>query len=205
MAVSITTKRGDSGETDLLFGGRAAKSHPRLQAVGEVDELNAALGLVRVHISQPDLIAAVPRFQEQLVGLMGLLSAGPENHQRYEAQGFQSLTAENLSELDRSCNCLEELFPDGFRDWSMPGSRGGAGSAFLELARCVCRRAERAVIALPVPDQPLNAHLLPWLNRFSDWLWLAARAEEKFQGIGSAPAPGKAPLQHLADELPAVP
>ena len=180
MGMSITTKRGDAGETDLLFGGRVGKAHPRLHAVGEVDELNAALGLVRVHVQLSSIRDTVARAQGDLVALMGLLSAGPENAARYEKQGFQGLGADALECLSDECTAIESVFVGGFTDWSMPGAKGGAGAAWLELARCICRRAERAVVALPPEDLPLNPHLVPWLNRLSDFLWLAARLEEKY-------------------------
>ena len=182
MGMSITTKRGDEGKTDLLFGGRVGKSHPRLHAVGEVDELNAALGLVRVHAKTAALREIVVRAQQDLVALMGLLSAGPEHAERYAVQGFKGLGAESVERVTAESAALEATFPEGFHGWSMPGERGGAGAAWLELARCICRRAERAVSALPPEDQPGNPHLIPWLNRLSDLLWLAARVEEQHVG-----------------------
>lgn len=179
MSRSITTKRGDAGQTDLLLGGRVGKAHPRLHAVGEVDELNAALGLVRVQVRTPELRETVARAQQDLVALMGLLSAGPESAQRYESQGFKSVGPEQVARISAEAAELEARFPEGFRGWSMPGEKGGAGAAWLEMARCICRRAERAVAALPEEDQPVNPSVLPWLNRFSDLLWLAARVEEQ--------------------------
>ena len=179
MGPSITTKRGDGGKTDLLFGGRVGKAHPRLHAVGEVDELNSALGLVRVHLTNDRLREIAAGAQRDLVALMGLLSAGPEHAQRYAAQGFQELGMDAVARLTAEAATLEAEFPDGFHDWSMPGDKGGAGAAWLELARCICRRAERAVAALPDEDQPGNENIIPWLNRLSDLLWLAARVEER--------------------------
>ena len=179
MKMSITTKRGDAGETDLLFGGRVGKAHPRLHAVGEVDELNAALGLVRVHVQDVAIRKIAAQAQQDLVALMGILSAGPEHAGRYESQGFRNLGATEVERMSAEAAGLEAHFPEGFHGWSMPGDKGGAGSAWLEMARCICRRAERAVNALPSADQPPNPHLIPWLNRLSDLLWLAARVEEK--------------------------
>jgi cob(I)alamin adenosyltransferase len=179
MPPSITTRRGDAGQTDLLFGGRVAKSHPRLQAVGDVDELNAALGLVRVHVRTPELSAMAARAQEDLVALMGMLASGPEHAARYAAQGFPVLSGEAVSRLTAEAAELESHFPEGFGGWSTPGERGGAGAAWLEMARCVCRRAERSVTALDSADLPEGSHIPPWLNRLSDLLWLAARVEER--------------------------
>ena len=84
-----------------------------------------------------------------------------------------------MERISAEANELEGEFPEGFRGWSMPGDKGGAGAAWLEMARCICRRAERAVASLPEEDQPPNPTVLPWLNRLSDLLWLAARVEEK--------------------------
>lgn len=176
---SITTKRGDAGETDLLFGGRVGKSHPRLQAVGDLDELNAALGLVRVHTLTPELRAIAARAQHDLVAMMGLLAAGPENSERYAKQGFPGIGAESVERLTTEAAALEARFPEGFRHWSTPGEKGGTGAAWLEMARCICRRAERSAAALPPEDFPANPCILPWLNRLSDLLWLAARVEEQ--------------------------
>lgn len=181
MPTSITTRRGDAGQTDLLFGGRVGKSHPRLQAVGDVDELNAALGLVRVHVRTPELVALAARAQTDLVALMGMLASGPEHAARYVAQGFPVVGGESVDRLTAEASSLEARFPDGFGGWSTPGEKGGAGAAWLEMARCVCRRAERSVTALGAEDFPENPHVLPWLNRLSDLLWLAARVEEQQQ------------------------
>ena len=179
MPVSITTKRGDGGKTDLLFGGRVGKAHPRLHVIGEVDELNAALGLVRVHVKNPALRDIATRAQQDLIALMGLLSAGPEHAARYASQGFKGLGTDAVDRLTAESAALEAEFPNGFHGWSMPGDKGGAGAAWLEMARCICRRAERAVAALPEADHLGNDNIIPWLNRFSDLLWLAARVEEK--------------------------
>ncbi|MES2708154.1 MAG: cob(I)yrinic acid a,c-diamide adenosyltransferase [Verrucomicrobiota bacterium] len=179
MPPSITTKRGDAGRTDLLFGGRVGKCHPRLQAVGDLDELNAALGLARVHTLTPELRAVAARAQHDLVAMMGLLAAGPENAERYSGQGFPGIGLESVERLTVEASTLEAQFPDSFHHWSTPGEKGGAGAAWLEMARCVCRRAERSVTALPPEDFPANPHILPWLNRLSDLLWLAARVEEQ--------------------------
>ncbi len=176
--MSITTKRGDAGVTDLLFGGRVGKAHPRLHAVGEADELCAALGLVRVHVKTDAVREIAARAQQDLIALMGLLSAGPEHAERYAEQGFQGLEIGAVARLTAEATMLESEFPDGFRGWSTPGEKGGAGAAWLEMARCICRRAERTVAALPPEDQPSNEHVIPWLNRLSDLLWLAARVEE---------------------------
>jgi len=107
-----------------------------------------------------------------------MLSAGGENAARYGAAGFRGLDQSSLDCLTAEGASLEAEFPDGFRTWSVPGASGSAAGAWLELARTVCRRAERSAAALlaqiPPPDPVISA----WLNRLSDVLWLAARCEE---------------------------
>ena len=176
---SITTKRGDAGRTSFLFGETADKSHPRLAAVGDIDELNAALGVVRLYVKDPEVAGIVPRAQADLVAIMGMLSAGPENAERYATAGFQRITAEHTARLTAEAASLESRFPEGFHHWSTPGASGSAGEAWLEMARGICRRAERAVVALPPDDLSVNPDIIPWLNRLSDLLWLAARVEEE--------------------------
>ena len=82
-AMSITTQRGDAGETELMFGRRVAKTHPEVAAFGEVDEFNAALGLARVFSTREPVTAALAARQAELIGLMGELATAPEDRDRY--------------------------------------------------------------------------------------------------------------------------
>ena len=171
---SITTKRGDDGSTGLLFGNRVPKCDARIAAAGEADELNAALGLARVHLMRADIREIIARAQHDLVGLMGMISAGRSAMDRYAAQGFRMVTASETERLGAEVVMLESEFTNGFSGWSTPGADRRPAPAWLEMARCVCRRAERAVVGLDdAPD-----HVVPWLNRLSDLLWLCARCEE---------------------------
>ena len=175
--MSITTRKGDTGQTRLLFGAAVGKAHPVIHAVGDVDELNAVLGLARLQVKRGDVRDIIARAQEDLVALMGQLSAGADGAARYAEQGFRQLTQHSLDRVTQEASALEAEFPGGFRTWSVPGAAGDTGSAWLELARCVCRRAERsAAAAQEEGDAPLA---LAWLNRLSDLLWLAARCEER--------------------------
>ena len=173
--MSITTKHGDAGQTRLIFGQPVGKSHPAIAAVGEVDELNAVLGLARLHVQRPDVQQIIARAQHDLVALMGQLSAGPENAARYEENGFRSIGESEVARLTAEGTALESEFPDGFKTWSVPGASGNPASTWLELARCVARRAERAAGTLHPAPTPV---VLAWLNRFSDVLWLCAQVEE---------------------------
>ena len=176
--MSITTKHGDTGHTRLIFGQGVGKDHPAIAAVGDADELNAVLGLARLHVRRVDVREIMARAQEDIVGLMGMLSAGGKNAERYAAAGFRCLDQSSLDYLTAAGETLEAEFPDGFRTWSVPGASGNTGSAWLELARTVCRRAERSAAALLHESPALDPVIAAWLNRLSDVLWLAARCEE---------------------------
>ena len=178
--MSITTKRGDDGVTDLLLAGRVSKDDARLNAVGDVDELNAALGLARLHVLREDLRGIIVRAQHDLVALMGQLSSGPENADQYAAMGFRALGECEVIRVTAEAAALEAEFPDGFKGWSTPGAAGLHGAAWLEMARTVCRRAERSTMVAYHGQMATDlGPVMRWLNRMSDLLWLAARAEEK--------------------------
>ena len=95
-AVSIITGRGDNGETDLLFGRRISKSALRIEVLGSIDELNAALGMARANASEPDWIAIIDTIQEKLIGLMGQMATLPEDRDRYLKAGFPLIAGEDV-------------------------------------------------------------------------------------------------------------
>ncbi len=174
--MSIATRRGDGGETDLLFGARVGKGSERIQALGDVDELNAALGLLRVHAQDVRTVEVSARVQSWLIGLMGELATPPGGEERYAASHSQITTAEQVEWLDDWVTRLEaEKFK--FEGWVLPGAAGARGGAFADHARAVCRRAERSVAALAEPVS--NPEVLRFLNRLSDVLWLLARVEDR--------------------------
>ncbi|HWB06288.1 MAG TPA: cob(I)yrinic acid a,c-diamide adenosyltransferase [Verrucomicrobiales bacterium] len=177
--MSITTKLGDSGSTRLIFGRSVGKDHPAIAAVGDADELDAVLGLARLHVQRQDIVRIIARAQEDIVAVMGQLSAGSEDAARYHEKGFRGMDQTAVDRLTAEGAALEAEFPNGFHTWSVPGATGVAGSAWLELARCVCRRAERSVVVLMTVDPALDPVIPAWLNRLSDVLWLCARCEEQ--------------------------
>lgn len=177
--MSITTKQGDSGTTRLIFGRPVGKDHPAITAVGDADELNAILGLARLHVRRSDVVAIIARAQEDLVGLMGQLSAGGADAGRYREKGFRCVEQKSVDRLTAEGEALEAEFSGGFHTWSVPGASGNHGSTWLELARCVCRRAERSVTNLMCTDFAPEPAIQAWLNRLSDVLWLCAQCEGK--------------------------
>lgn len=171
-AVSIVTKTGDSGTTALMFNRRVPKSHPRVEAGGSVDELNAALGLARATADYAFIRDHVLGFQKDLIILMGELATLPEDLPRLAPAGFSVVTPALTMKLDELVKQVEaqKLSP---ADWALPG--GTVNSAALDFARTVCRRAERGVSALQEAGQLQNPEIVVYLNRLSDTLWLLAR------------------------------
>jgi cob(I)alamin adenosyltransferase len=170
--MSIATKTGDAGHTGLMFNRRVSKCHPRVEAYGTVDELNAALGLARASATHAFVREQLLAIQRDLVVVMGELATLPEDQPRYRRDGFPVVT----SELTARCDALVE-YVEGqgltFQGWAMPGQ--DAASAALEWARTTCRRAERRVCALHERGELPNPEILAYLNRLADALWLLAR------------------------------
>jgi cob(I)alamin adenosyltransferase len=174
--MSIVTKTGDQGNTGLMYNRRVPKSHPRVEACGAVDELNAALGLARAAAQQPFIQENLLLIQKVLVTLMGELGVATEDRPRYLKDGFPLLTPELTAKLDQLVKEIETQ-QITFKDWVMPGSN--LASAALDFSRTACRRAERSVSALNQAGDLQNPELLVYLNRLSDLLWLFARWTER--------------------------
>ena len=173
-AMSITTKRGDKGFTDLLFGGKVSKGDPQIEALGAVDELNANLGIARV-LLDGEIAKAVDQIQEWLVTLMGELAMPFGKEIEYEKAGFGRISTTEIQWLEDWSASIEK--EEKFKGWLRPGERGGELSARVHLARTVARRAERR--SWDVVDEVASAEVRIFLNRLSDALWLLASASEK--------------------------
>ena len=151
--MSIATKTGDDGTTALLFGRRVAKTDPRIAANGAVDELNAALGMVRATVAEPFVTDAVLAIQKELVLLMGELAVLPEDRERYAAGGFHFVEKAMVDSLTARVDDLEKNHHISYHGWATPGAT--LGSAALDLARTVCRRAGEWRNP-PLPQPPLR-------------------------------------------------
>ena len=173
--MSIVTKTGDQGTTGLMYNRRVSKCHPRVEAYGCVDELNAAMGVARA--TAPDNFARTNllAIQKDLVTLMGELATAVDDLPRYVKDGFSLVTPELTAKLDELVKELEAQKID-FKGWATPGAN--ARAAALDMARTVCRRAERRVCALHEAGQLQNAEIIVYLNRLADLLWLFARRAE---------------------------
>ncbi|HSP44449.1 MAG TPA: cob(I)yrinic acid a,c-diamide adenosyltransferase, partial [Chthoniobacterales bacterium] len=183
--MSIATKTGDEGETSLMYGRRVPKTDPRVDAYGCVDELNAALGLARASASSPFLTEEILGVQKELIVVMGELATAREDLDRYSRDGFQSTSSTMTARLTASVDDLEKNKLGKFKDWSIPGNT--MNSAALDLARTICRRAERRVAALMDAEAGFNREILRYLNRLSDLCWLLARYAEQLPGDFDSP------------------
>jgi cob(I)alamin adenosyltransferase len=175
-AMSIITGRGDSGETDLLFNRRIAKTSLRIEALGAVDELNATLGLARAATCDASFISLIDALQQRLFGLMGELACLPQDSPRYAEKPYQTLTPADLEWLVETAR-EHEARGIRFTHWATPGAEGSLARAGLDLARTVARRAERAVLALHESGETVPETIRLFFNRLSDCLWILARVE----------------------------
>ena len=174
--MKIYTKTGDAGETSLFDGSRVSKTDLRVDAYGEVDELNACLGAARSACQDADLRDALAAIQQQLFAV-GARLADPSVKiaERVTKAGVREADVEGLEQLiDR----LETELPP-LRRFILPG--GGEAGAWLHVSRTVCRRAERRVIGLGAgAAEPI---VVRYLNRLSDLLFVMARAANHRQGV----------------------
>lgn len=172
--MKIYTKTGDAGETALFGGGRVPKSDRRVASYGDVDELNAWLGVACARIADGPVREAIERVQGDLF-VLGAILATP-NPARRRGQKFV-LDTDRIAALEREIDGWEaELRP--LASFILPG--GGPAGSLLHAARATCRRAERAIVALDADDLPDT--VLPYVNRLSDWLFVCARWVNRLEG-----------------------
>ncbi len=174
--MSITTKRGDDGETDLMFGRRIAKTSLRFAALGSVDELNSALGLARAADSEGKHTEIIDRVQKLLFGLMGELACLPEDRDKYAENGYSALTEADVNWITDTSAEIEKSGPN-LTHWAVPGAEGSMAKAHLDYARSVSRRAERDVLIFHEEGGEVPRLIRVFLNRISDFLWILARRE----------------------------
>ncbi len=170
--MSIATKNGDDGTTALMYDRRVPKTHPRIEACGAVDELNAALGVARPSAKHDFVRNNLLVIQKDLIVLMGELCVQPEDLPRYVKDGHSLVTPVMTATLNALVREIEaqNVSP---KSWATPGAT--PPGAALDLARTICRRAERRVCALKETGELKNAEIVVYLNRLSDLLWLFAR------------------------------
>ena len=179
MSMKIYTRTGDEGDTALFGGGRVGKDHPRVEAYGDVDELNAALGMARAIEMMPRIDEVLVPIQKDLFAI-GALLATPDHDKMKEQLSKARVDDGRIEQLERAIDeCERELEP--LRSFIIPG--GTPKAAALHVARTVCRRAERRVVHLTQAIE-LPPLVVIYLNRLSDLLFMLARVANKRAGAG---------------------
>ncbi|HVX41784.1 MAG TPA: cob(I)yrinic acid a,c-diamide adenosyltransferase [Gemmatimonadaceae bacterium] len=177
--MKIYTKTGDAGDTGLFGGGRVPKSHPRVEAYGNVDELNAVLGMVRAVEPMPRVDEILVPVQRDLFAI-GALLATPDLDKMLKHLEKARIDESRITELEHAIDDGDaELEP--LRSFIVPG--GTPKAAALHVARTVCRRAERSVVAL-ASETEIPALAVIYLNRLSDLLFTLARVANHRGGAG---------------------
>ncbi len=176
--MSIATKRGDGGQTGLAGGIRVSKSHPRVECYGTIDELISQMGFARSICADVEVRERVKAIQRELYKVGSAIATPPES-----SKPAPEITAAVVDALEAEVHRIEAE-PGVLADWSLPGEVPDA--AALDVARTVCRRAERLATALMEAGTISNPHILAYLNRLSDLLWLLGRLLEFRQNVDSS-------------------
>ena len=167
MAFKIYTKGGDKGETGLLGGRRLPKNHIRIESYGSVDELNSWIGLIRDMTDFPIVEGVLEDVQNKLFVIGSELASDPEKE-----WDFAKVQATDVEVLEKEIDRMEkDLSP--LKNFLLPG--GHPIVSHCHIARCVCRRAERNVVALDQTKDEVSPLLLQYLNRLSDYLFVLSR------------------------------
>jgi cob(I)alamin adenosyltransferase len=179
MTLKIYTKTGDGGDTGLFGGGRVPKDHPRVEAYGEIDELNAVIGMARSVEMMPRLDEVLAPVQRDLFSL-GALLATPDHEKMKQQLEKARISDARIAQLEQAIDDGEaELEP--LTAFILPG--GTPKAAALHVARTVCRRAERAIIRLQ-KDTEVPQIVIIYLNRLSDLLFVLAWVANRRAGAG---------------------
>jgi cob(I)alamin adenosyltransferase len=176
--MKLYTRTGDDGSSGLFGGDRVSKSHLRLGAYGTLDELNSIVGLLRLHATPTCADPATLQRVQQDLFVLGAILATPAARQE-QLGARMSKPTWDLADMEADIDRLTALAPP-MTAFVLPG--GTAASAYAHLARTVCRRAERKVVAL-THEEPMNPIVVSYLNRLSDWLFALARAENATAGV----------------------
>jgi cob(I)alamin adenosyltransferase len=167
MSIKIYTKTGDKGQTSLIGGTRLPKHHIRIEAYGTVDELNSFVGLVRDSISEKELFDLLIEIQDRLFTIGSSLAADPEKNKMQ----LPKLNESDVVLLEKAIDKMNETLPE-MKSFVLPG--GHPTVSHCHIARCVCRRAERAVLKLS-ENEKVDELIYKYLNRLSDYLFVLSR------------------------------
>ena len=181
--MKIYTRTGDDGATSLLGGRRISKSDKRIAAMGAVDELNAALGTARASQPPDDVDRVLAELQDQLFRLGAELARGATDAELTEQALHRFPQQSVVDRLEETIDAVEGRLPP-LGSFILPG--GTPAAAQLHQARCICRRAERAIVIL-AGSQPVHETVLKYINRVSDLLFVLARATNQAAGTAEQP------------------
>jgi len=175
--MKIYTKTGDAGETSLLGGERVRKDHFRIEAYGTIDELNSHVGVVRAAWPGGEIDDELASIQSDLFEVGALLALAAPNEK------FRGVREERIEALEHAIDRMEsELAP--LKNFVLPG--GSPEASAIHVARTVCRRGERMVVALAEPGDD-TSRATRYLNRLSDFFFVAARYANHVRGVGDVP------------------
>jgi cob(I)alamin adenosyltransferase len=173
--MSIATKRGDSGQTGLAGGIRVSKADLRVETYGTIDELNTFLGFARSICSNAEVAGWTETIQRTLFRVGSALATPPDS--RKDAPIVTIGDVDLLTDLVHKIEAVDGILAD----WSLPGAH--TESAAYEVARTVCRRAERNVVRFIEEGNEVKPEVLAYLNRLSDVIWLFGRLIESTAGV----------------------
>jgi cob(I)alamin adenosyltransferase len=183
--MSIATMRGDGGQTSLAGGVRVSKASDRVEAYGTIDELISSMGFARAICDDEDIRTLTKTIQKELFKVGSALATPPESPKK-PPEIPDALIDALTAEVHRI-----EAMPDILADWSIPGEH--AASAAYDVARTICRRAERLAVGLGERGIEIQPNVVRYLNRLSDLLWLIGRAIELKAGVDARLREGSGP------------
>jgi cob(I)alamin adenosyltransferase len=175
--MSIATKAGDAGETGLIGGVRVSKADARVEAYGTIDELGASMGFARAICADDEVRGLTKEIQRELFAVSGAV-ANPQSASKeppYVTDAMVDALTAHVHRIEATEGILS--------DWSLPGEH--AAAAAYDVARTVCRRAERCVVRLSESEAGVPPQVTAYLNRLSDLLWLFGRLLELRAGVES--------------------
>ena len=175
--MSIATKRGDTGMTGLPGGVRVSKTDPRVECYGAIDELISQMGFARSITENKEVTDLTKEIQRELFKVGSAIGTTPES-----PQPAPTITQEKVDLLEAHVHRIEAM-PGILGDWSLPGEI--PDSAAMDVARTICRRAERLAVRLFEDNVLSNPQILAYLNRLSDLLWLLGRQLELNAGVNA--------------------
>jgi cob(I)alamin adenosyltransferase len=175
---SIATTRGDQGQTGLAGGIRVSKASIRVESCGNVDELNSSLGFARSICEDDAAVALVRSIQQELFKIGAAIATPPQSTKPQATIGVEAV--DRLTAEVHRLEAIEGILSD----WSVPGEHTVA--AAFDVARTVCRRAERGVVRLVESGEEVQPTILAYLNRLSDLLWLLGRKIEYDAGVNGS-------------------